>query len=41
MSEKKILFIDDDVELLRWLEQAFRQTGYQVYPAEDGETGLR
>jgi two-component system KDP operon response regulator KdpE len=41
MPEKKILIIDDDVELLRWLEQAFREMGYQVYTIQDGEVGLR
>ncbi|MCL4294079.1 MAG: response regulator transcription factor [Anaerolineae bacterium] len=40
MPDKKILIIDDDVELLRWLEQAFREMGYQVYTTQDGEAGL-
>jgi DNA-binding response OmpR family regulator len=41
MPEKKILIIDDDVELLQWLEQAFREMGYQVYTTQDGEAGIR
>lgn len=41
MAAKKILIIEDDLALLGWLEQGFLFTGYQVYTAAEGETGLR
>jgi two-component system KDP operon response regulator KdpE len=37
----KILFIDDDKNLLRVVELTLREEGYQVYTAKDGMQGLR
>ncbi|MFC2037762.1 response regulator transcription factor [Chloroflexota bacterium] len=41
MDGRKILIIDDDVDLIRLLEQVFSQEGAQVYTAFDGRDGLR
>ncbi|MFC2037963.1 hypothetical protein ACFLYD_08410 [Chloroflexota bacterium] len=41
MYGRKILVIDDDVDLIRMLEQVFSQAEEQVFTAFDGREGLR
>lgn len=38
---KKILFIDDDVNLLKVVKLSLGQEGYRVFTVEDGAQGLR
>ena len=40
MSDKKILIVDDEVDLLKALEVRFSAQGYTVLTAEDGLKGL-
>jgi len=37
----KVLFVEDDAELLELLTHALRREGYEVLAARDGEVGLR
>jgi len=39
-TAKRILVVDDDPKILKALEQALRQEGYEVFRAADGETAL-
>lgn len=41
MGTKRILVVDDDPKILKALEQALRQEGYDVYRAADGEAALK
>jgi len=41
LREKKILIIDDDVELLKMMELSFSRTEAQIYTATGGQEGLR
>ena len=38
---KKILFVEDEPELVKALEVRFRSQGYDIVTAMDGEEGLR
>lgn len=40
MAQKRVLLIDDDIELLRQMSAAFFLAGYQVRSAPDGQVGL-
>jgi PAS domain S-box-containing protein len=40
-EKSKLLVIDDDKSILRVLTVTLRDAGYQVFTAEDGETGLK
>jgi DNA-binding response OmpR family regulator len=40
MSDLKVLFIDDDVDLLHLVSLIFKKAGYQVITAPDGLDGL-
>lgn len=40
MARKRVLLIDDDIELLRQMSVAFSVAGYAVRPAPDGQVGL-
>ncbi|OPY04664.1 MAG: Transcriptional regulatory protein AfsQ1 [Syntrophus sp. PtaB.Bin001] len=40
MSEKKILFVDDEVQILQMLEEAFKLYDYKVLTAESAESAL-
>ncbi|MFN3929681.1 MAG: response regulator transcription factor, partial [Thermoflexus sp.] len=40
MSAKKILIIEDDVELARFLAQQLERSAYQVFVAYNGQEGL-
>jgi DNA-binding response OmpR family regulator len=40
VAQKRVLLIDDDIELLRQMSAAFSLAGYQVRPAPDGKVGL-
>jgi DNA-binding response OmpR family regulator len=37
---KKVLIVEDEVTLRRILEQKFKQEGFEVFTAQDGEEGL-
>jgi len=39
-SKKRILVVDDDPKILKALDQALQQEGYEVYRAEDGLEAL-
>jgi len=41
MTKKRILVVDDDPKILKALEQALQQEGYEVLKAEDGLQALR
>lgn len=41
MTTKRILVVDDDPKILKALEQALRQEGYEVHKAADGEAALK
>ncbi|WP_374713267.1 response regulator transcription factor [Symbiobacterium terraclitae] len=40
-TKKRILVVDDDPKILKALEQALQQEGYEVHKAEDGLEALR
>jgi len=40
-SNKRILVVDDDPKILKALDQALRQEGYDVYRDADGEAALK
>ncbi|WP_293678455.1 response regulator [uncultured Phenylobacterium sp.] len=40
MNPKRVLLIDDDLELLRQMSQAFQGAGFDVAAAPDGRVGL-
>jgi len=40
-TKKRILVVDDDPKILKALDQALQQEGYEVYRAEDGLEALR
>jgi DNA-binding response OmpR family regulator len=40
MDEKKILLVDDEVQILNMLEEAFKLHGYSVTTAESAESAL-
>ncbi|MDA8123573.1 MAG: response regulator [Deltaproteobacteria bacterium] len=40
MRERKILLVDDEVPILRMLEEAFQMEGYEVLTAESAEKAL-
>lgn len=40
MPGKKILVVDDDPEIVGFVEMSLRDAGYEVYTAEDGRKGL-
>jgi two-component system chemotaxis response regulator CheY len=40
MNPKRVLLIDDDVELLRQMSKAFQGAGFDVAAAPDGQVGL-
>lgn len=40
MNRKRVLLIDDDVELLRQMSAAFATAGYAVRAAPDGQIGM-
>lgn len=40
-TKKRILVVDDDPKILKALEQALQQEGYEVHRAEDGLEALR
>jgi DNA-binding NtrC family response regulator len=41
MSNRKIMIVDDELSVRKSLEEWFREDGFQVETAEDGETALR
>lgn len=41
MDKKKILVVDDEMELVNALEIRLRNEGFEVKTAEDGEDGLK
>jgi CheY-like chemotaxis protein len=41
MAEKKILFIEDEPEMLMLMEARLESWGYQMISASDGEEGLK
>jgi CheY-like chemotaxis protein len=40
MNPARVLLIDDDIELLRQMSQAFQSAGYDVAAAADGQMGI-
>ena len=40
-NKKLILIVDEDVNIRRFLSEALRLRGYQVYSFEEAETALR
>jgi DNA-binding response OmpR family regulator len=40
MTGRRVLIIDDDIELLRQMVMAFRSRAYDVIAAPDGQAGL-
>ena len=40
ITDKKILFIDDDVEFLALVEALLKRDGFKVFPASNGSDGL-
>jgi two-component system chemotaxis response regulator CheY len=40
MNPRRVLLIDDDVELLRQMSQVFQGAGFDVAAAPDGQAGL-
>lgn len=38
---KRVLIVDDEIEMLRLLQQVFANAGHQVITATDGQDGLR
>ncbi len=40
MTERRVLIIDDDIELLRQMVMAFRSRAFEVVAAPDGQAGL-
>ncbi len=40
MNKKKILIVDDDIQILNLLEKAFERKGYSIHTAETGEQAL-
>ncbi len=41
MSEQSILFVDDEVAILKMLDRSFSRAGYTVHRAQSGEAALR
>ncbi len=41
MTQRKILIVDDEMSVRKSLEEWFREDGFQVVTAEDGEAALR
>ena len=41
MERRRILIVDDDVELVDFLKGRLEYEGYEVVVAYDGESGLR
>jgi DNA-binding response OmpR family regulator len=37
----RILIVDDDVHVCKWIRQFFEQQGYEVFEAHDGEQGIK
>ncbi len=40
MTGRRVLIIDDDIELLRQMVMAFRSRAFDVFAAPDGQAGL-
>lgn len=40
MMKKKILFVDDEVDLLKVVSIRLKKTGYEVFEAADGQAAL-
>ncbi len=38
---KKILFVEDEIAMLNALESKFKQEGFEVFTASDGEEGVK
>ena len=41
MNDKKILVVDDEIDIIRVLEARFNYLGFQVFTASDGKTALQ
>ena len=41
MSTRRVLFIDDDASVLRFLSRSFAKLGYQTFTAASGREGIR